>query len=168
MNILTQTGSAIIFTATILLLALCWLSKHSKPPGPGIWLAGLLFLPTGAVLADQCTLTWQGSPVQTFGGYMVYWGPTSHPATYPNSLDVGLVTSATITNLSAGSTNYFVVTAYDTNHVLYSPIPRKFLSQRFRLAIVVQFQLCIANSIEGPWTSPRIFGSLIWSGITTE
>src|SRR5208282_5203794 len=134
------------------------------------WLVlSLLFSATSASAADGCTLTWQGSSVETFGGYVVYWGPNSHPVNYLNSLDVGLVTTATITNLVAGSTNYFAVKAYDINHVLYSAYSSE-VSYSSSYRIIIQpsganFQVSVP--IEGPWTLQESFDLMNWFTYST-
>ena len=59
------------------------------------------------------TLAWDGSPDSSIAGYRLYEGVVSR--TYTNVIDVGNATTATVSNLIAGVTYYFAVTAYDTN-----------------------------------------------------
>ena len=63
--------------------------------------------------AGQVSLAWD-PPVNgsSLAGYRVYYGQTRR--TYSTYIDVGLVTTATVTGLTAGQTYYFVTTAYDT------------------------------------------------------
>jgi hypothetical protein len=63
--------------------------------------------------ADHKTVHLSWKPVPSVLGYKGYWGPESHtfPDTYPNSMDLGNVTSVFGT-LEKG-TYYVVVTAYD-------------------------------------------------------
>ena len=45
-------------------------------------------------------------------GYRAYYGPT--PSGYTNSTDVGMNVTHSISNLTAGNTYYFAVTAYNS------------------------------------------------------
>jgi hypothetical protein len=77
----------------------------------GMFLVGLL-LQAEAQTATSVTLAWDHSSSSGIAGYRLYYGTSS--GTYPNILDVGNATIATIPNLAAGQTYYFVVTDYDT------------------------------------------------------
>ena len=70
---------------------------------------------------SSVTLAWNPSTDPSVAGYIVYEGVVSQ--NYTNSFDVGNTTSATISQLVPGTTYYFAVAAYDTNHVqsLLSP-----------------------------------------------
>jgi hypothetical protein len=58
------------------------------------------------------TLAWSPPiPNLTIAGYRLYYGTSSH--NYSTMLDLGNVTSGTITGLTAGQTWYFAVTAYN-------------------------------------------------------
>jgi len=57
------------------------------------------------------TLGWDASSTTDIAGYRIYVGGSS--LTYTNSVAVGDVTSGTVSNLVAGLTYYFAVTAYD-------------------------------------------------------
>ena len=68
--------------------------------------------------AQQVQLTWD-APLQTNGtsvtnlaGYRLYYGSQSHQ--YQAMIPVGLTTTYTVTNVSAGQTYYFAVKAYST------------------------------------------------------
>jgi hypothetical protein len=75
--------------------------------------SGLLFLSGVQVSsAAKVSLAWDTDPDPTVVGYKVYYGATS--GVYTNSIDVGDVTSATLSNLVDGVTYYFSATAYDT------------------------------------------------------
>jgi hypothetical protein len=65
-------------------------------------------------------LSWNASSDATVAGYKIYYGTTS--GVYPNFVDAGSATNATITGLADGSTNYFAGTTYDaaTNESPYS------------------------------------------------
>lgn len=56
------------------------------------------------------TLAWTPSPGPAIAGYSVYEGVSS--GIYTNTIDVGNVTSATVSNLVNGVTYFFAVTAY--------------------------------------------------------
>jgi hypothetical protein len=60
----------------------------------------------------EVTLTWDANTEPDPAGYRIYHGTSS--GVYPNVTDVGNMTTATISNLTAGQTYYFAVTAYDT------------------------------------------------------
>ena len=70
-------------------------------------------LATAAQAQSSVTLAWDPSPDSAIGGYRLYEGAASR--TYTNVIDVGNVTTATVTGLVDGVTYFFAVTAYDTN-----------------------------------------------------
>ena len=70
----------------------------------------------------QATLTWKAPTANTDGtsltdlaGYKIYYGTAS--GNYSQTVDVGNVTSSTVSNLSDGTTYYFAVTAYDASGI---------------------------------------------------
>ena len=63
--------------------------------------------------AATATLGWNASSSSDTAGYNLYYGTTS--GNYTTKLAVGNVTSATISNLTAGVTYYFSATTVDTN-----------------------------------------------------
>src|ERR1051326_9121943 len=69
------------------------------------------------VLASQAQLAWDapvqanGTPVPNLAGYKLYYGTQS--GQYQAMIPVGLITTYTVTNLSAGQTYYFAVKDYD-------------------------------------------------------
>jgi hypothetical protein len=74
--------------------------------------AGMLAMPGSGRAAQSALLTWNGNTAPTVAGYNVHYGTSS--GNYTSQINVGNVTSATISNLNAGSIYYFVVTAYSS------------------------------------------------------
>ena len=64
-------------------------------------------------LMTSATLTWQPSSDPSVAGYKLYYGTASH--NYAAALDTGASTTATVSNLTAGATYYFAVTAYNSS-----------------------------------------------------
>jgi sulfur relay (sulfurtransferase) complex TusBCD TusD component (DsrE family) len=80
------------------------------------WVWGLTLLLFGAwdltaQSTPSVTLAWSASPDPSVAGYTLYYGTNS--GVYPNSLNVGSQTSATLTGLQAGTTYYITVVAYN-------------------------------------------------------
>jgi PKD repeat protein len=96
------------------------LTAAKTKPGLRIFttLALLLFLAAKAFPADV-TLAWDANTESHLGGYKLHWGQGS--GNYPQSQDVGNVTTHKVTGLQDESTYYFVVTAYDTTRTINSP-----------------------------------------------
>ncbi|MFV1995119.1 MAG: Ig-like domain-containing protein, partial [Verrucomicrobiales bacterium] len=69
--------------------------------------------------ARSVTLAWDANPEPDIAGYRVSYGTQS--ATYTETIDVGNVLTATIPNLGAGITYYFVLTAYNTANLESAP-----------------------------------------------
>src|SRR5205085_7771374 len=67
---------------------------------------------TVANTTAQVTLAWDPNTESDLAGYKVYIGTAS--GVYTTTIDVGNVTTYTVTGLAPGATYYFVVTAYDT------------------------------------------------------
>jgi Fibronectin type III domain len=66
-----------------------------------------------AAASSSVTLAWDPTP--GVAGYRLYLGLASR--TYSTMLDVGGSTTVTVANLVPGTTYYFAVTDYDTNHL---------------------------------------------------
>ena len=64
------------------------------------------------VTSSSATLRWDKSPSRDVKGYRLRYGTTS-ARKYWRTIDVGKVTKYTISNLIAGKTYYFIVTAYN-------------------------------------------------------
>lgn len=67
---------------------------------------------TSSQASQSVSLQWNKSSDPSVAGYMVYSGSLS--GTYTTTNDVGTNITATIGGLKEGSTNYFVVTAYNS------------------------------------------------------
>jgi hypothetical protein len=75
----------------------------------------LIVLVAACAHAATPLLQWDANPEPGIVGYRVYSGSSSRD--YTQMLDVGLQTSVPVTNLAAGVTRYFTVTAYNLNLV---------------------------------------------------
>src|SRR5574341_203682 len=64
-----------------------------------------------AVFAADAILSWSPNTETNLAGYRVYYGTSSR--SYPNVIDVGLVTTYTVTGLGSG-TYFLALTAYNT------------------------------------------------------
>ena len=69
---------------------------------------------TWAATAQAATITvaWDANPPGTVTGYRLYWGTVS--GQYPQSVDVGNITTASITPPTPNRVYYFVVRAYNS------------------------------------------------------
>jgi hypothetical protein len=91
--------------------------------------------PMKSSAVQSVTLTWNASTSHDIAGYNVYYGSAS--GNYTNVISVGNVTNATISGLSEGTCDYFVVKARNavgleslpSNEISYT------VSERFLLAI---------------------------------
>lgn len=59
------------------------------------------------------TFAWDPGTTPGIAGYRLYYGPASR--SYPDMIDLGNTTVATISGLASGATLYFAVTCYSTN-----------------------------------------------------
>jgi len=80
-------------------------------------------MPRSEAGASQATLAWSppttysdGSPVSVLGGYKIFTGTAS--GSFTQNIDVGNVTSYTLSSLNDATTYYFAVTAYDASGVV--------------------------------------------------
>lgn len=86
----------------------------------GIFLLALFFNQNdaSAVAAPgghSVKLAWDADPASEVIGYRVYYGTTS--GTYAMDVDVGNVTTSTISGLASGTTYYFAVASYDAKQL---------------------------------------------------
>jgi hypothetical protein len=73
----------------------------------------LLALAVSASGQDRVSLAWDPVAETNIAGYKLYYGVASR--TYANTINVGSVTNATVSGLTAGTLYYFAATAYDTS-----------------------------------------------------
>jgi hypothetical protein len=77
-----------------------------------VFLGAALFVAgTSFAQASTVTLEWEPSPDPDVVGYRLYYGTAS--GNLSNLIDTGSFTRGTVSNLMAGVTYYFAVTAYD-------------------------------------------------------
>jgi parallel beta-helix repeat protein len=87
--------------------------------------------PTGLTAiagTGQMTLSWAANPEPDLAGYRIHWGSSSG-FPYGQSMDVGNVTSYTVTGLPAGTT-YATVTAYDATAASVSDDPNTLVNEK--------------------------------------
>ena len=82
-----------------------------------LWTTGLALLSIGvggdlARGAQSVTLAWDTNSETNLAGYNLYWGPGS--GSYTNKVNVGKVTTNTVSGLVSGATYYFAATAFNT------------------------------------------------------
>ena len=70
---------------------------------------------TLAVGYDYVTINWQNSPIGDLAGYKVYFDSDSTGFPYAETVDVGMDTTYTLTDLITGTTYYIAVTCYDNS-----------------------------------------------------
>ena len=73
-------------------------------------------LPVSVTVANttvQVTLAWDANTEPNLAGYKIYYGTAS--GAYTVTIDVGNITTCTITGLQPGATYYFAATAYDSS-----------------------------------------------------
>lgn len=89
--------------------------------------------------AGSASLSWTANTEADLAGYKIYYGTSARTGTdpkicnlcgYATKIDVGKVTTYTITNLTNNQTYYFSVSAYDTsnNESVFSGQTSKFVS----------------------------------------
>jgi len=82
--------------------------------------AASLTLFSSAVFATQgVTVAWNPGTDPGIAGYVLYYGTTN--GTYSTNVNVGTNTSAVISGLVAGQTNYFAVAAYNSANLQGTP-----------------------------------------------
>lgn len=77
------------------------------------WWFMFFILPTSCWGDQSVTLAWDPNPESDLAGYIVYYGSASR--NYTNAVNVGNITTNTVSGLVNGATYFFAVTAYNTN-----------------------------------------------------
>ncbi len=78
----------------------------------GICILLILGAATHSTASENVSLAWDASPDADIAGYRLYYGNAS--GDYSDVIDVENTTVASVSNLKAGSTYFFAVTAYNT------------------------------------------------------
>ena len=81
--------------------------------------AFMLLMTSGATYGESLNLVWNQNPEADIAGYHILLGVA--PGDYAQSIDNGPATTASISNLSAGTTYYLAITAYNTAATESSP-----------------------------------------------
>src|SRR3990170_6672109 len=100
------------------------LNTISRETLPGLIKLAIIFIValgiTNPAHAGEAVLTWDppttntdGTPLTDLAGYKIHYGTTS--GNYTTVIDVGNVTTYTVTNLTNNVTYYFATTAYDSS-----------------------------------------------------
>ncbi len=85
----------------------------------------LFLLGANIAFAGSATLSWNANSEADLAGYRIYYGTTARTGSdpkvctmcgYSTKVDVGKVTTYTISNLTNNQTYYFSVSAYDTSN----------------------------------------------------
>jgi len=84
-----------------------------RKPGLLFIMVVLFLLDLEKLFAADAILTWDPNTENDIAGYKIYVGPSSQ--NYHPPIDVGNVTTWTLTGLAEGATYYFAVTAYNTS-----------------------------------------------------
>jgi hypothetical protein len=95
------------FIRTVILVLLACILVSCMPPVTGYYPMPYPKTPTPVVLE------WDPDSGTGLAGYKLYVGKVSQ--TYETSYDAGLSTTYSLPNLTAGTTYFFVVTAYSTD-----------------------------------------------------
>jgi len=106
------------FLCIVLLIALSLVTSCSGGGGGGGGTADVT--PTGTATLHWSTPTTDiDDAAITVAGYKVYYGTES--GVYTTAIDVGNVTTYTVTGLPLGNTYFFAITAYDASRVESDP-----------------------------------------------
>lgn len=97
----------------------------------------VLFSSELSAYSAQATLVWDAVNDPGVVGYKLHYGKV--PGLYTNSVDTGITTSSTVSDLSEGETYYFASTAYDStgNQSGYSNEVSKSIPSSTRYSLVV-------------------------------
>jgi hypothetical protein len=124
------------------------------------WILAFAALLSPAFATSSANLAWDPSPEPDITGYRVKYGTSS--GNYSQSIDVGNVTTATIPNLTAGQTYYFVVTAFNSGAMESTPSNEV----TFALAINQSPSVVITSPVDG--SSMNVPASVTISASATD
>lgn len=119
------------------------LIKTLRLPGRGQWTAILVAVAMMVETVSGVTLAWDPSPDASVAGYAIHYGTTS--GEYSGRVEVGNVTSATVSNLTEGTTYYFVATAYTPEGV--ESLPSNEVSYAVPLTIAGTIRTCTGQVV---------------------
>jgi hypothetical protein len=105
-------------------------------------------------VAATVTLAWDRNPEPEVTSYKLYWGRASR--TYTNVVNVGNVTTYTVTNLPSAATHYFALVAVTTNGLesdFSAEVSTTILPLPPRNFRYITNTLQGATSLDGPWTN---------------
>jgi len=112
--VFNKTNSLRYLSISIVLLMVAWGCQACGNAGDGGGFNGGPGGGTGAVVLSWSppTTNTDGTPLTDLAGFKIYYGTS--PGNYTSSINVGNVTSYTVTDLPMGVTLYFALTAYDS------------------------------------------------------
>jgi hypothetical protein len=112
-------STVLLFGALAVLMVACS-NGESEPVGAASTHGGVAAAPSGRTSSspNSATLTWDAVTDPDLGGYRIYYGPVSgtYLQYHGKGIDVGNVTTYTITGLVSERRYYFAVTAFDTSN----------------------------------------------------
>jgi len=131
----------------------------------------LLTQHTTDVFAGEASLSWNANGEADLAGYKVHYGTSSE--NYGTPIDVGNVTSHTLTGLTNGATYYFALTAYDTssNESDFSTEVSKDIpggDTTAPLLSAISSTNITETDVDIIWSSDEAASSLVEYGITTS
>lgn len=123
------------------------------PPRPAVRRAAVVANGATVTNLPTVTLAWDASTDPTVTGYRVYSGASSR--SYTNMLDVGMATTASVSNLIAGQTYYFAATTYNAAALESAYSVEVSWSAGATIVtnvVTITSQVLTAGSPGGPWT----------------
>jgi hypothetical protein len=107
----------------------------------------------GFIILDCSNDHHDNTSLNDLAGYQVYYGLA--PRFYDVAVDVGLATSAVLSDLEAGRTYYFAVTAYDTsgNESVFSTEVPYAIPLTDNACGFANLALCAAASASSVWSA---------------
>jgi hypothetical protein len=140
-------------------------------PAPLIHTVILLAWPASASMTIP--LVWDPSANSNVAGYKIYYGVVSH--VYTDSVDVGNVTNAIITGLSASTTYYFAATTYDASgyesgfsNETITTVPNSPASLTAAFLVDGQFALSVSGVTNHPCVVQASTNLVDWVAVQTN